>query len=72
MDPKDWNIYPTSQEPAFTIDAADFIALRTLVTAILRGMAWQIEQVKLGAVQTWINEVSAVCRYPSAAAFNYP
>jgi len=62
MDPKDWNVNPTSQEPPFTITAAEFIALRTLVTAILRGMAWKIEQVKLGAGQTWINEVSAVCQ----------
>jgi hypothetical protein len=62
MDPKDRNVDPTSQGPAFTIDAAEFIALRTLVTAILSGMAWQIEQAKSGDGQTWINEVSAVCQ----------
>lgn len=61
-DPKDWNVNPTSQAPPFTIDAAEFIALRTLVTAILSGMAWQIDQTKSGAGQTWINEVSAVCQ----------
>ena len=61
-DPKDWNVNPTSQVPPFTIDAAEFIALRTLVTAILSGMAWQIEQGKSAAGQTWINEVSAVCQ----------
>ena len=62
MDPKDWNVNPTSQEPPFTITAAEFIALRTLVTAILSGMAWKIEQIKSGEGQTWINEVSAVCQ----------
>jgi len=25
-------------------------------------MAWQIEQIKSGEGQTWINEVSAVCQ----------
>ena len=62
MDPKDGNVDRTSQTPPFTIDAAEFIALRTLVTAILSGMSWQIEQTRSGAGQTWINEVSAVCQ----------
>jgi|ERR1700746_1679442 hypothetical protein len=44
------------------VDMAQFIALRTIVTAILAAKAWEQERLLTGAGQAWINDVSALCQ----------
>jgi hypothetical protein len=51
----------TPQAPP-VVDPAQFVALRTLVTAMLAGTAWQIENSRPGGAQAWINDVSVVCQ----------
>jgi hypothetical protein len=51
-----------STKPPPIVTPAQFIALRTLVTAILAMIASQQERSRVGAGQAWINDVSAVCQ----------
>ena len=51
-----------STKPPPIVTPAQFLALRTLVTAILAMVAYQRETSLVGAGQAWINEVSAVCQ----------
>jgi hypothetical protein len=51
-----------STKPPPTVTPAQFIALRTLVTAILAMIASQRERSLAGDGRAWINDVSAVCQ----------
>ena len=60
--PKDWNAIPPPPKPPLTINPAEFLALSTLVRAILAVMAHQIERSPAGGGQVLINNLSAVCQ----------
>jgi hypothetical protein len=59
---------PPSRPPPPTINAAEFIALRTIVMKLVATMASQYEESGAGIAQDWINHVAACCQESILAA----
>jgi hypothetical protein len=51
-----------------TINAAEFIALRTIVMSLVATMASQYEESGAGIAQEWINHIAARCQEAILAA----
>jgi hypothetical protein len=62
------DLVPPKPRQPLQVDAAEFIALRTIVMSLVATMASQHEALGGGTAQGWINRIAASCQEDILAA----